>query len=85
MLDERVELVLFHAVITTSSPTSSAPGITIRIEHAGPLSALKNSASEVNALLKVVFCRLRLADRACSRHEALPLREACSDAWDPSL
>ena len=67
----------------TSSPTSSAPIITIRFELAGLPSELKNSASEVNILLKAVCCRLRLADRACIRRAALPLREACSDQRDP--
>ena len=57
--------------------------ITIHFELAGPPSASKIFASEVNILLKVVFCRLRLADRACSRCSALPLRKACSDQWDP--
>ena len=58
----QVELDEFYAVNITSSPTSSAPIITIRFELTGPPSELKNSASEVNILLKAVCCRLRLAD-----------------------
>ena len=79
----QVELEEFYAVNITSSPTSSAPIITIHFEHAGTPSASRNSASEVNILLKVVCCRLRLADSACSRCSALPLRKACSDQRDP--
>ena len=31
-------------------------------------------------------CRLWISvDSACSRHAALPLRDACSDGWDPSV
>ena len=78
----RVELEEFYTVNITSSPTSSAPIITFRFELAGPPSEVKNSASEVNIFLKVVCCRIRLADRACSRCSALPLRKACWDQWD---
>ena len=78
-----MELDEFYTVNITSSPTSSAPIITLRFELAGPPSEVKNSASEVNIFLKVVCCRIRLADRACSRCSALPLRKACWDQWDP--
>jgi hypothetical protein len=79
----RVELEEFYTVNITSSPTSSAPIITIRFELAGPPSESKISASEVNICSRLSCCRLRLADRACSRCSALPLREASSDQWGP--